>query len=628
MLGSMRKTAQGSFFKYIIFGLLIIAFGSWGLTDFTVPQDNQEELVATIEDTEIGYDFFSRQFSRQFPVSPPRPESPTDFDPARLLIIEMVKEQLRNHEVDDLNISISQQQLRSVIARNPTFHNQSGQFDAQLFHAQVGRSGLTEDAFLQALTAQIAQDSLNNAVGGSLLPPKNVTEIIHQFQHTQRHFEVAVISDDSVDVVPTDNETVLKKFYDDNKDSFVIPEKRDVQFIWLQKDSIIKDIKLNDDELKQYYDNNQDAFKTARILDFNQVIFTDKDKADMLYNSYQNQQGKDLQAVNDSLADKGNFIPLTDIALHMIPDEKLRAHITNVNVGDVATPFEGPFGWVVIQLQKDTPEKITPFDDVKEDIIDIMADNKANDDINRLRNMLDDELVSGATLESAAEKLNLPFFIAKNIEETGISDTEQFIPDDFAFLGFAFQADANIPDPIVVDTQEKDGFFALIVTNVVDSHIATFEEGYNIIRDRHYQKMKTEATREKAGLLLEDAHNTGKGVLKAALEKNISAQSLGPISVVELAQQFPIDRKDINRLFTSNINDKLMVEDQLGGYHVIQVTKIEPPETQENSTELKQQITDAYANMMHSAQINAFDISLENKFDTQIWLDRVNNVYQ
>lgn len=626
----MRKATQGAFFKYFIFGLLIIAFGSWGLADFVVePQQHaHNEKVAEIEDVDITYGYFQQVFQRQFPNIPPKPEKIGDFDPARNLIANMVKEQLRNKEAQDLKLSISQEHLRQAIARSPSFQNSQGVFDPNLFRAEIGRSGLNEALFLEALRGRLNQDSLNNAVAGSLLAPNNVTKMLHEFYNTTRNFDVLVIDPKEIDIDETAPDTaILQKFYDDNTELFNVNERRDISFIYLDVAQLANDIKVSDDDISAFYNENMANYTQPRKLDFEQLLFTDEAKAKDFYNQLQDKT-IDLKQANETAGNIGNFVILNDVALDAIPDAGLRDHILQTPINQIASPYQGPFGWVIARLIKDTPEVTMPLQDVSNNIQSQLASDKAQTELNRLRSTIDEELALGASLRDSANKYNVTLYQAKGVEETGFSNSEQFIPNDLAFLGFAFQAAPNIPDPIVVDTQDNQGFFALIVDNVAPAHIASFDAAQGKVKDFYFNQQRANSAEKRAKEILVEAHNSGKSLLDIANKYELSIESLGPLGASEIQQHFPLSTPIANRLFTSKENDKLLTPDLLGMFRVVHVTKVNHPDDQTNAQQLKEQSEIAYSSIIQQSQLNAFELSLENKFDTQIWLDRVHNVYQ
>jgi peptidyl-prolyl cis-trans isomerase D len=144
----------------------------------------------------------------------------------------------------------------------------------QAYENLLQKANLTVSAFESDVKNEILERKLAALITGSA--SVSDADIRQEFQkrNTKVKFDYAVLSQDDIrkGLHPTDEE--LKAFYARNqaryKDS--IPEKRKVQYVFLDKSKILGQVQVSPEEVKAYYDQHRDQYrvpdevKAAHIL--------------------------------------------------------------------------------------------------------------------------------------------------------------------------------------------------------------------------------------------------------------------------------------------------------------------------------------------------------------------------
>lgn len=144
-------------------------------------------------------------------------------------------------------------------------------------------------------------------------------------------------------------------------------------------DHVTKDETVTDEEVRRYYDDNREQFTTPESREVAHILVDSKELADDLYRRLQD--GADFAALakkhstDTGSAEEGG--KLTDVRGSFVPEFEEVAFA--LETGEIGEPVKSQFGWHVIKALADTkPEKVTPFEEVRESIREQLLQEKRN----------------------------------------------------------------------------------------------------------------------------------------------------------------------------------------------------------------------------------------------------------
>ncbi len=150
-----------------------------------------------------------------------------------------------------------------------------GKFIGQeAYEGLLSQNNLTVEVFERDVKNDILQQKLVTLVTGSAAV--SPAEIRQQFQksNTKVKFEYAVLSpvDIRKGLHPTDQE--LKAFYERNKASYnnSIPEKRKIEYLFLDKNKVLGQIQVTLEDVKAYYDQHQDQYRIPEEVKVSHIL--------------------------------------------------------------------------------------------------------------------------------------------------------------------------------------------------------------------------------------------------------------------------------------------------------------------------------------------------------------------
>ena len=372
MLQAIRDRATG-WIAYTIIILICIPFVLWGVNSYfgnpAVPD------VAFVG----GEAITQQDFQRAYQQSRARAPDANDILLKQQVLQQLIDRQVLEQAAQNLNLSLSDQQLNVSIRTNPEFQV-SGAFDPNRYERMLLQLGTTPTGYEQDLREAMSVSQLQQGLIESAFVTKNTVARLAELQNQTRQADMLILSFQDALAEQSVTEAELADYHKENADRFQRPEKIKLQYLELSLDAMAEAIPISDTELEQQYQERKAQYTVPEERKARHILISlpadaspeqktaAKTRADELYAALQN--GKtfaDLEAEIDDESDievgdlgtitKGMMEPSFEEALYALTE-----------VGSVSEPVKTSFGYHLIQLTEMTPEQVTPFDEVKEEL--------------------------------------------------------------------------------------------------------------------------------------------------------------------------------------------------------------------------------------------------------------------
>jgi peptidyl-prolyl cis-trans isomerase D len=209
----------------------------------------------------------------------------------------------------------------------------------------------------------------------------------------------------------------VKTVYDKHKDDFRVPERRDFSLATLTVDEVAAGIKIPDDKLHTEYQNRAGEFHTPEQRDFDQILVSDEAKAKQA--AAELAQGKDFTAVAQDVA--GAAPDTLDIGYFKKEDlpPVLAEPAFALKPGQTTAPIQDALGWHILKLVAAKAAETQPFDAVKDRLAKEIAHDEAADQIEKVRDKVEDAIAGGATFAEVAQKFGLKVARIADVDANG-----------------------------------------------------------------------------------------------------------------------------------------------------------------------------------------------------------------
>lgn len=421
MLQAIRSKA-GSWIVKILFIVLILSFGVWGIGDM-VRQSGVSNTVAEVGPAEITRADLDQEFRRQMERLRPlfggnlTAEQARQFGLLDQALTSLVQQRLYDLAARDAGIVVPDALIRQRIAEEPAFRDGTGVFSPGIFQAVLRNNNLTEAGFVALMREQIAQSILGAAVTTGVTAPKPLVEALYRRRGEQRVAEIVTIPNDGTPgdgaaEVGTPDAAAVQKYYEDHPVRFTAPEYRALTVARLSVDDVARDLAVGDEELRGWYEDHLAEFQSPERRTLRMAVVDSEDKAKALAAKAR------TDGIEAAARDAGvDAVALDKVARDELPE--LGDAAFTLAEGAVGDPVRTALGWHVLAVTAIEPGTSRPLAEVKDEIAARIRHDKGLDLVYEVSNRIDDALAAGTPLEEVASKEGLGLIRLAAVDATG-----------------------------------------------------------------------------------------------------------------------------------------------------------------------------------------------------------------
>jgi peptidyl-prolyl cis-trans isomerase D len=627
MLRGIHKASSTWLGKAImagVMGVLVISFAIWGIGD--IFRGFGQNAVAVIGGTEISVDQFRQFYTdrlQQFSRQTGRPISP---DQARALGIDrqilgqLVAERTLDEQARKLRLGLSDAEIAKRITADPSFLGTTGQFDRARFEQLIRQAGYTEQRFVDEQRRVLLRRQIAQSVSSDLPVPAAAMTAINQYQNERRDIDYLALGATQAGDIPAPTQDELTKYFDARKVLFRAPEYRKVTVLSLSPADLAKVDAVSDADAKAVYDQNKASYGKPEQRELRQIIFPNE---------------ADAAAARDKIAKGATFddivkerglnpadTDLGTVSKAGIIDPAVANAAFSLKSGDVSQPVKGQFGTVLLMVGKIMPGEQKSYEEVAGQIKQELAESRARSQINDLRDKIEDERASGATLTETAKKLGLKADTIDAVDRSGRAPNGQQVaglPSNV--INAAFSSDVGVDNDAI--QSPNGGYIYFDVTGITPSRDRNLDEVKDQVearwRDDEVAKRLQAKTDDLLGKL-----KAGTSLDQLASENGLKVEKASDLQRGKPAPNMPA--KLVEGVFTTAKGAVGSAAGDTGSQrYIFRVTEVTSPTFDVNSPDGKQLQT-ALQNSYADDMIGEYIAQLENSYGVKINPTALNQV--
>jgi peptidyl-prolyl cis-trans isomerase D len=531
MLDSLRRGALNWFAKGLL-GLLVIAFAVWGIGD--VVRNVGRDTLATIGSSQITVDDYRQAYQDEMASLTRRFGRRLTSEQAKMLGVEqralsrLISAAAIDQHARDLQLALSDQGMAEIIRNDPGFQGPDGKFSKELFQNFLRQISLSEGRYVTTRRQEELRDQLTESLLSGLAPPQAMLEALYRYREERRVIEFFTPDFDKLVTMAEPEESKLTEYYEQNKARFTAPERRKVNVLLLTRDAAKQRTSVSEDELKATYDADKEKFNVPEMRRITQLTFPDKAAAEAAYAEL-SKAGNLAEAIA-KLGFKNSDIELGLLARRDMIDGKIAAAAFALPKDELSQPVDGQFATVLLRVTEIVPGKQRNFEDVKGEISNRLAEERANLELQTLHEAIENDRYSGKPLKEIAEKLKLPFLEIADIDRTGkTADGKPAVAEaDAAKVAqAAFSGNAGIEAEAV---ELADGGYAWVdVLHVTPEQQRTFAEVAAEVKTQFMDQQRRSEVSILATKFV-DRLNQGEAFEAVAAAADAKAEKTNPVT--------------------------------------------------------------------------------------------------
>ncbi|HUV21403.1 MAG TPA: SurA N-terminal domain-containing protein [Gammaproteobacteria bacterium] len=418
MLQAIRDKVTGWIAYGIIF-LISIPFALWGVNSYL---GGGEVLpAATVNGEEISVQTFDRAYAnyRQRLAQLFGGSIPESFSSESVLRVQvldqLVEETALRQYIENQRYRIGDGALGKMI-RNMDEFKRDGQFDAEIYQAQLRSVGLSPLAFEQQLRLRGSMEQFQNGIRATAFVTPQARKRFANLKNQTRKIRSLNYRVDAQSLTVSASE--IEQYYLANPDRFNTPEKLRIDYIELSLETIKQNIVVSEEDIKARYQEHLATYTSPEFREASHILITTNDEADDAAALAK------INAIRDRIIAGENFAELaTELSEDpvsaadggslgevgrgdMVPT--FESALFALKLGELGEPVKTAFGWHLIQVNTITGGEVQSYDSVKSALADEIKSGLAEVQIfelvERLANIAYEQPDS---LLPAAEQLDL-----------------------------------------------------------------------------------------------------------------------------------------------------------------------------------------------------------------------------
>jgi len=487
MLENIRNIAHNKLFKVFFFFLAIIFAVSLGNFDNSRDKEN---IVAMVGKEKITLNEFRR--ARNIEIQNLNSMQNLPLEQVQMFadqinnmtLNKLITQSLLKQELKVLEINIPHEVVAEYVHSDPTFHN-NGNFDPTLYKELLKQNNLNEETFLDSIAQQTAGRYLLESIVSNV-PLKNViTSYIKNFLLEKRDVILVTVDSSKFDVGKQPEEKLIE-FYKNHPNFFQSNELRNFELVLFDKNNVKSNTKITDDMLLKEYQERKEEYALPEKRDLYHFLTPNENIAKEIEEALKND--------SDHIKIAKNFVDKKVISEAFSNQTResflstINKAIFNAKESEILTAVKSELGWHVFKITKIHPVNYQDFVKVKEKVKENLEQKLLKQQLYELAREVEDELASGSELAEIAIKFNLEY---KKLENIANDDSKLTLNPEIVVSAFELNENEDSGIKILDDSMKV---YIVKLKKITSPSLIPYEKIKDRVKDFYLADLKQSIT--------------------------------------------------------------------------------------------------------------------------------------
>ncbi len=301
-------------------------------------------------------------------------------------------------------IAVSKAMVDAEIRDIPAFKGLDGSFDTAAFRDALSRNRVSEDQFREDVRRGLFLEQLLSATGYGVSAADNLALPYASLILEERKGGLAFVPSEAFTPKADPGAPVLAAFYDQNKASFVVPERRSIRYALFGREAVANKIAVTDADVAKYYRDNASDYAASEERTLTQLIVPTQSAAQAV--AKRAAAGESLSAIASDIGvavSTANGVTQSGYA-SQTSDAVAKAAFS-ANQGVVAAPARGALGWYVTRVDSQRSVAGQPLSAVAAAIRNTLLTERTQSSLDQLTGDIEERLSNGATIAEIAKSV-------------------------------------------------------------------------------------------------------------------------------------------------------------------------------------------------------------------------------
>ena len=482
-----------AFVLAILFGISLFFFRSGSRYSNFFNSDN---VIATVSGTPISTTKFNRAMQMQI----------NQFN--QMLGRELSGDEIKSFQIHSLalggliNNAVFENEFKknkflidkTVVAKKtkqrfPQLYDKNNKLNELSLNTFLNQHGLKIDDLVNIIEFETKVEVFDNLFFQINMPNKIIDKINKHEDH-KRQVKYIKLDLNELNLNNINNNNYSKEdkdlinYYNQNINKYMSEETRDISYIIIDKENYIEQFTPSETNIQKYYYENKNLYVEPEKREFFQFNFKSKNEADSFLDKIKilNQD----EIIKFAKENKIFFNEFKNLSKYEVFEE-LSNEIFKLNIGEISKVIKTPLAHHIVILKNIIPEKQQSLEESFKAIQETLLTIELTNFLTNLKSNISQKILDGSNINEIANTYNLKIRYFKNVEKFHQNNQEDSFKDEIIRQGFTSNIDF-VSDLIDYGDQKS---FILNVDNVYPSKPKEYEIIYEkVIKDWLLNKKK------------------------------------------------------------------------------------------------------------------------------------------
>jgi len=288
----MLRTMRDDFKKYSwTLWLVIIAFLlGFSFTDIFSGGNANETVLVQVGKKEINVETYQKQLFQVFDNYKNRMKENFNKD----LIIQMripeqilqtlINSEIIQSEADKMHLRATNSELKNMIVNFPAFQKDGKFVGINEYKRYLAIYRTNAKDFESDLKKDIINDKLKEVITASMIMDNSILKKLYKKDKDSADVDYVKLDQDQNGKKFSASDQELQTYFENNKDSFMTPEKRNGKIVALKYEDFRKDLKITEKDYYDYFREKKEEFLVPEKTKISRLFleYTESDRDDIL----------------------------------------------------------------------------------------------------------------------------------------------------------------------------------------------------------------------------------------------------------------------------------------------------------------------------------------------------------
>jgi peptidyl-prolyl cis-trans isomerase D len=437
MLKSMRRNVKklAPTLWLVIAAFIIAIFAVWGGAG-RLGEARAAGTIVTVGKEKISTDFYIQNLrqrleslKRQFKELNSKLIQQLNI-PGQVLE-QIIQQTLLFQKAHELGIDASPQEIRKKIIGYPVFQREGKFVGFEEYKRILDWNRISVSKFEESLKEEIILEKVMKVItAGIAFTPEELWES-YKNKNESAKMEFVTVETEKIELKEEPLPSEIKKYFEENKEKYIIPERREAALVFLKTDDLKAEVELAESDIEKYYKENESQFKEPERLKVSRIYlpYDEKEKELIL---------AEAQGILEKIKAGEDF---GDLAKKHSKDNKAgvggdwglyewqtlssreKTEIENLSEGETSGVVELEEGVSILKVTEKKPSVLKSLDEVRERIKTALEDQRARDMAEERINRLEKRTRKEKSLSTAAQTIGF------ELKDTGLLKKGEALED-------------------------------------------------------------------------------------------------------------------------------------------------------------------------------------------------------